>query len=337
MIREAHTKMQKAKVGDLIYLTTGNRYAVVTRVSKHGASLCGSVDGSGSREVVDEDDYQIVFSPHSIETPAAAGPAVSGTMKALDFAGENSEQPEITGHRIYVGLGETYAYVGFVPFGKTATLFGAHLIIQEDSKETERAKAGDIIRNFEGQLMTVERIDGACVYCSVGKHQKYASPHGSYTIVKRASDDQPKTNAHCVTPGLKVDIPAPADTPFLLRHKERKMAIADTPSNQLREELRRRGDDVKKEDMLYCRQHGRAHHSDCEECHSWIDARLEWSGEKIRTSDLVAMLAKREGVAINTLSEDYAIRIVDVTTDSKMVVGIYRGPCTILVIPEAAK
>ena len=112
-------------------------------------------------------------------------------------------------------------------------------------------------------------------------------------------------------------------------------SIDDVPTAELREELRMRGDDVCREDMLYCRKHGRMHHSDCQECHTWLDARLAWSGEKIRTPELVAMLAKRAGVHAHTATSEKRARLS--CWDGLWPDLGYPYGCTILVIPEATE
>ena len=213
----AHTKMQKAKVGDLIYFDRD-----YWRVIEVGPK---SVDAQKLRTEtfyeICHGNYQIAFSPHAESWPSSKSIQSLAKAVAEEINSDAKQRLEVM---------------------KVSSCAG-----DEASQEPERAHIGDIIRNFKGQLMTVERVDAASAY-----GHEYASPHGTYTIVKRASD---------------------------------KSEYKQEPS----------------------------------------------------TAELVAMLTKRTGVAINTLSEDYAIRIVDVTTDPKMVVGVYQGPCAILVIPEAGE
>ena len=175
--------MQKAKVGDLIYFDRD--YWRVTEVGPQFVDAQKLANGSFFE--IYHGCYQIVFSPHAFTSPS--DDSIQALAKAVAQAvnGDEKPTPVITGHRIYVGLGDEYAYVGFVPFGKTATIAGSHLIVQD---EPERARVGYIIRNFEGQLMTVERVDATCAYGLLAESaREYAAPHGTYTIVKQSSAD----------------------------------------------------------------------------------------------------------------------------------------------------
>jgi hypothetical protein len=205
--------MQKAKVGDLIYATAfgGPAYFIVRETHDDGTFTAHNIaHGTGYR--FRETPYQIVFSPRFYGALKELWPdpfdkkitqeSEKAAKKPERVPEENSKaqippahvligHQTILGHKIYVGLGDGYVYAGFVPFGETATIAGGKLVVRDDPRDTEKAAVGDLIKNFEGQYMTVEYIDSTCAYgILVGGSREYASPHGTYTIVKRASDNQ---------------------------------------------------------------------------------------------------------------------------------------------------
>ncbi len=103
-------------------------------------------------------------------------------------------------------------------------------------------------------------------------------------------------------------------------------------------------------DLLYCRIHGQTHHSDCEECHRYIHARIELK-ERLRravlsapsTAELVEMLKGREGIITSklcgSLRYEVSVSAKGTLTPEEIfkclpVPANLEGPATILVVRE---
>lgn len=227
----------------------------------------------------------------------------------------------------------------------------------------QKAKRKDLICSEDYDYIVVtETFDNFVRGITILGNRTLNVSHGEYQVVfsPGADKEDPAPNQVEHDPTLEVykgkkpepkrqDIDPQLIADILNEYESRrlkaKILLADISTAELREELRRRGDDVKQEDLLYCRKHGRLHNSDCDECHKWLEARMAYSWHP-STSELVAELARRVGVYSLTAERgtDYRIEIrPHQATDALVMVPVVRkgdfgnGPCTILMIREDAK
>ncbi len=121
---KAAQESERARVGDVI--AWSDRGGIVTEVDEEVACSAGFCARHGKYTIVKR--------------------ALDKPMQMSDYKQDKKPQAQIPpthvlvghqkilGHRIYVGLGDGYSYAGFVPFGKTATIAGGKLVVEDESK-----------------------------------------------------------------------------------------------------------------------------------------------------------------------------------------------------------
>lgn len=165
--------MQKAKCGDLIYLTKDNGYARVTKALKHGGilygDLAGDVDGGLTCGEADECDYQIVFSPHA--DSLLSDESIQLLAKAV-ADGINGDK------KTHLASAKSSDFTG-----------------GEATEDPERALIGDKVQGLGGfralgtktAIWQVIRLWSGGVFVDMGGHDAYL-PDGYYVVVERAAD-----------------------------------------------------------------------------------------------------------------------------------------------------
>ncbi|MCL6442545.1 MAG: hypothetical protein K6T83_03640 [Alicyclobacillus sp.] len=193
----------------------------------------------------------------------------------------------------------------FIPHGHYDIVFraepGKHYAPIDKAAEPERAKVGDVVRQFRTTLChTVKAVNDECVILSCDENGEPSEwlPHGTYEIVSRADSNKPiGHNIYCSPAG-----------------KGNMHYVGFVPAGK--------SATIKSDRTL------EIHEAEPSSADSWPMTMPS-------TADLIEMLATREGAMCFPLEEgrDGIVQYEKLTNLWSMHTTRVKGPCTILVIP----